>query len=135
MRKTLLHPAVCLVVCAAAAYLLRETFGLPRSGLATALFLAAYGYACSLALIPWICFSDWGRMMAKKKMGDVDMMSDPIFVTFMSYQPQYVALAIVGGLLAALTGSTAALGAIAVLLAGSATFAAWRAMRWSSAPA
>lgn len=113
---------------------MRRTFGAPDSGLFIGLFLACYGYACNLALVPWICFSDWGRDMAKKKMGDADVMTDPIFLLLMTFQPRYLLVAIVGGLAGIWAGAAEVLGACSVLLAASATHAAWRVMRWSADP-
>lgn len=134
MRKTLLHPLVCLGACTAGFYLLRRTFGLPDSSPWLGLFLLACGYVCNLVLIPWIFFSDWGRMMSKKEMGDPEVLKDPIYLMLMSFMPSHYLLAILGALISLAAAPAPVAGVCALLLAATATLCAWRVMRWSPSP-
>lgn len=134
MRKTLLHPVVCLAACTAGFYLLRRTFGMPGSSLWLGLFLLACGYVCNLVLIPWLWFSDWGRMMSKRTMGDPEVMRDPIYLMLMSFMPSHYILAIIAALISLAVTPASVAGACAVFLAASATLCAWRVMRWSPRP-
>lgn len=134
MRKALLHPVCCLAVCLVGLYLLRREIGVPDSSLWLGPYIALCGYICHLALIPWICFSDWGRVMRKKKMGDAGVIEDPIFILLMLFTPRYVALAALGALASIGAGTHAIAGLAAVSVAGFAAMTAWRVMRWSPNP-
>jgi len=134
MRKALLHPLWCVGLCLAGIWWLRNEFGTPRTGFSVSLFLAACGYVCNLTLIPWICFSDWGLAMRKKKMGDTDVMSDPIFVQLMTFMHRYIALAAICGIVSCWAAPNAVSAIGVMIIMASAAFAAWSVMRWNPRP-
>lgn len=99
MRKLLLHPLWCLSGCFILLYVLRREFGIPETRLWLTLFLAAYAYGCSLTLIPYILFSDWGRAARKDPM-DPGVWADPVFLNCMSFHPRVFAVIGLAALLA-----------------------------------
>lgn len=116
---------------------LKDQFGLPHTGIRSMLFLAVFGYGCSLIYVLMLCASPWFPIL--KKLTFPDAWKNTVFRTGMAFSA-YMLNVLIGAAVALFvfganpSGTTGILAAMFALTTAAATMPLTRRPETAAAP-